>query len=458
MFRFLFISLFALNTSWALDTKTGPFYSFDGQKIKLDPYVKVIARQIDNSNKEQSNLAAYPEQVDLRELQSVVKNQGDRGSCGFFATNALIESLIKKNQKIEINLSEEYLIWKVKVEYGLSPTSDGSFAYQNVKGATKAGFVLERDFPYEPSWFNKGLPCAKYSSNSAPISCYTHNQPSSEVVGKVIPSDILVPQIYETPSSTKIIEIMANNQQPVIVGVPVNPDGWDEKTGVAVFNEQLSQDCDVQPGYCGGHAITLTGYNKTQRIFTFKNSWGATWGVEGYGTLSFDYIDRYAHNKMVTASLRGQVNIPSDYDQAPERILDVLGVNTSFQDSDLGKVANVQIQAKAQNLNNHIFYSSLFLVAPKNVNEPVSDINSFLVPVLTTYQKQYGTIVRDGVSQLFKLNEVQADINANLSIPLKIADLTNTSAENLFLRISTYYYSDIEGWKTVTRSYDPAHF
>ena len=40
----------------------------------------------------------------------------------------------------------------------------------------------------------------------------------------------------------------------------------------------------------GGHAICLVGWNPETRMFKFKNSWGTSWGENGYGYLPYNYI------------------------------------------------------------------------------------------------------------------------------------------------------------------------
>jgi len=43
----------------------------------------------------------------------------------------------------------------------------------------------------------------------------------------------------------------------------------------------------------GGHAICVMGYDDRQELFKFKNSWGRKWAENGYGYLSYQYMDRY---------------------------------------------------------------------------------------------------------------------------------------------------------------------
>ncbi|MBN8215474.1 MAG: C1 family peptidase [Spirochaetes bacterium] len=40
----------------------------------------------------------------------------------------------------------------------------------------------------------------------------------------------------------------------------------------------------------GGHALCLMGYDDTRRAFKFINSWGKTWGTNGYGYLTYDFV------------------------------------------------------------------------------------------------------------------------------------------------------------------------
>lgn len=44
---------------------------------------------------------------------------------------------------------------------------------------------------------------------------------------------------------------------------------------------------DNIPSY-GDHAITLLGYNKYDKTYFIKNSWGSTWGISGFGLISED--------------------------------------------------------------------------------------------------------------------------------------------------------------------------
>ncbi len=43
-------------------------------------------------------------------------------------------------------------------------------------------------------------------------------------------------------------------------------------------------------GVIGGHCVVAVGYDEATRLFKIRNSWGATWGNKGYGTIPYSYL------------------------------------------------------------------------------------------------------------------------------------------------------------------------
>lgn len=43
----------------------------------------------------------------------------------------------------------------------------------------------------------------------------------------------------------------------------------------------------------GSHAVTLVGYSDEEERFKFVNSWGECWGDEGFGSLPYEFFDRW---------------------------------------------------------------------------------------------------------------------------------------------------------------------
>ena len=44
----------------------------------------------------------------------------------------------------------------------------------------------------------------------------------------------------------------------------------------------------------GGHAVMAVGYNQKTARFLVRNSWGEGWGMKGYFTMPFEYLENLA--------------------------------------------------------------------------------------------------------------------------------------------------------------------
>jgi len=44
----------------------------------------------------------------------------------------------------------------------------------------------------------------------------------------------------------------------------------------------------------GGHAVMAVGYDKESGRFLVRNSWGEGWGMKGYFTMPFEYLETLA--------------------------------------------------------------------------------------------------------------------------------------------------------------------
>jgi len=54
----------------------------------------------------------------------------------------------------------------------------------------------------------------------------------------------------------------------------------------------------------GGHCVCVAGYDYSEGMFFFPNSWGAQWGDDGHGSMSFEYFDKHMTEAWVMDGLR----------------------------------------------------------------------------------------------------------------------------------------------------------
>lgn len=194
-----------------------------------------------------------------------VKDQGNCGSCWAFGTVAPLESAIKINEGITVDLSEQWLVSCNKETYpdGTPWGCDGGWwahDYHQWKAGKCGGFgaILEEDFPYQA--YN--VPCEG--------SCDNHEHlyiiESWGYVGAQ--NDV---------AQTNAIKQAIEKYGPVSAAVRATDDWSDYDDESGVYNNHASGKVN--------HAITIVGWDDdlgSKGAWIIKNSWGTNWGYEGY--------------------------------------------------------------------------------------------------------------------------------------------------------------------------------
>lgn len=198
-----------------------------------------------------------------------IKNQSTCGSCWAFATAAVFESKLAIAGKGKKDLSEQYLL--SCNTYGMSCNGGSAWAHDfhwNVKGKcqNKPGARYENQFPYKA----KVVKCKKLA-------------PKSKIKGWVI-----VGGDYNALPSVTAIKNAIKNKGPLYARVCAGPKFQAYKKGVFKSDEKA---------FCGGgtnHAVTLVGWSNSKHAWRLKNSWGTTWGEDGYMWIKWgtSYIGR----------------------------------------------------------------------------------------------------------------------------------------------------------------------
>lgn len=182
-----------------------------------------------------------------------IRDQGMCGSCWAFATVGVMESVIKIQDGVERDLSEQYLVSCNTNGWGCDGGYWAHAYHQNSvpPGEPSAGAVLEVDFPYQA----KDVPCGAPHPHYEKISRWDH-------VGS-----------YGLPSVAQLKQAIYS-YGPVSVGLCVG-DAFGRYRGGVFTTDESSK--------CGGanHAVVLVGWDDGQGVWYLRNSWGTRWGESG---------------------------------------------------------------------------------------------------------------------------------------------------------------------------------
>eukprot|EP00644_Phytophthora_capsici_P014141 jgi/Phyca11/99007/e_gw1.3.752.1 len=175
---------------------------------------------------------------------SPIQNQGSCGDCWAFSTASAIESgqCINGGQKTLNKYSEQQLTSCDSQNYGCNggaPVYAMEYVQQN-------GLCTEADYPYT-------------SSDGTAASCSTGcSAVDTGITG------------YEMVDDASGL-VTAVTKQPVIIAVASGNNAWKQYTGGVISS------CDTSEL---DHAVVVVGYTDSE--WKIRNSWGDSWGEEGY--------------------------------------------------------------------------------------------------------------------------------------------------------------------------------
>ncbi|XWS18489.1 hypothetical protein CRYUN_Cryun32bG0048100 [Craigia yunnanensis] len=204
------------------------------------------------------NLTEVPTSLDWREQGAVtsVKNQGNCGCCWAFSAVAAMEGITQIKTGQLISMSEQQLL-DCSTNGGNQGCSGGwmTNAFQYIM--ENQGLTTEENYPYEEMQGTCSI--GKAQAQLSGISSYE-----------------------EVPSNDEEALLKAVTNQPVSVAI----DG-SERDFMLYSGGVFSGDC----GNTLSHAVTIIGYGTSEdgtKYWLIKNSWGQSWGENGYMRIQRD--------------------------------------------------------------------------------------------------------------------------------------------------------------------------
>lgn len=219
------------------------------------------------------NVKTIASSADLSKWCSPVDDQGSVGSCTAFATSGLMEFFYNKNVASGASpiFSEKFIYYATRVNIQGWPANEDSGCYLRdaLKCVNKYGSALQSIFPY----VLPGQTQCDYTQ-SPPPSVYTN-----ALQYKV--SQYLTVNSVNTPQGLLNLKSMLANGSAFVGGMLCYSNFYNSVRGVIPMpSGQI----------IGGHAVLFVGYDDAKSRFKFKNSWGPSWGDNGYGYLPYAYF------------------------------------------------------------------------------------------------------------------------------------------------------------------------
>jgi len=208
-----------------------------------------------------------PKKIDLREGCSEIEYQGKLGSCTAQALAGNIEFLDKKIDGEYTDVSRLFIYYNERVLMDAIDYDSGASLRDGIKTLKNDGSCHEKTWPYVISRFDK----------KPPQKCYDE--------GKLH----LIESYHRLHTISELLTCLAEGY-PFVFGFAVYESfesKYTKRTGIV----HMPTKDEIQ---IGGHAVMAIGYDQAGKRFLVRNSWGKKWGMAGYFTMPFEYLETLA--------------------------------------------------------------------------------------------------------------------------------------------------------------------
>jgi C1A family cysteine protease len=212
-----------------------------------------------------ATLRALPPRVDLRAQHPPVYDQGLLGSCTAQAIAAALAFAQAKQRQADVfTPSRLFIYYNERAILGTIDEDSGAMLRDGIKSVAKQGGPHETLWPHVIARFRLKPAAAVYRDG-------------------LLHEAILYQRLRQTIEQLK--GCLADGD-PFVFGFSVYESF---ESGAVARSGQVPL-----PGrgeaLVGGHALAVVGYDESRQRFIIRNSWGASWGEGGYGTMPYAYL------------------------------------------------------------------------------------------------------------------------------------------------------------------------
>lgn len=205
-----------------------------------------------------------PASADLRSQCPPVYDQGQLGSCTANAIAGAFQFDELKQKEPSVMPSRLFIYYGERAIEGTVGTDSGAQIRDGIKVVAKNGVCPETEWPYDIQKF----------AEKPPAKCFKDAKK------------------YHAVTYQRLIQDLNTMKGCLASGYPF-------VFGITVYSSFESQQVaqtgmvpmpTTQEQVLGGHAILAVGYDDSQRVFIFRNSWGTSWAKAGYGFIPYSYL------------------------------------------------------------------------------------------------------------------------------------------------------------------------
>jgi C1A family cysteine protease len=207
-----------------------------------------------------------PAQVDNRQFCSPIADQGQLGSCTAFSMGkGLREYIANKNGEKATPVSAMWLYYNERAHMGSqyikqdsgAMLADGEYVLLNQGDAEETAWPYDiAKFTLKPSKASNATAAAHKIQASQDLASFDDVK-AAIAAGQAVAFGFTVYESFEN--------IGADGVMPM------------PKPGEGVL---------------GGHAVLAVGYDDTKKLLTVRNSWGTSWGDQGYFYMPYDFASQ----------------------------------------------------------------------------------------------------------------------------------------------------------------------
>lgn len=227
---------------------------------------------------------SIPASVDLRSFCSPIENQGGLGSCSAHAGVGIVEYFQKRAFGKYLEGSRLF-VYKTTRNL-MQVTGDTGAWLRNVMGALAlCGIPDEKYWPYtDQTPFFDGEPTAfvySIAENFEALKYFCHDPQGANIAPATVLERVKLFLAAGIPSMFGFWGFSSFGHTDVVGDIPYPCPGEKVRWGHAV----------VAVGYDDAKKIKNTVCNTTTKgALLIRNSWGTSWGDNGYGWLPYDYV------------------------------------------------------------------------------------------------------------------------------------------------------------------------